>query len=351
MKKIVGTIAAIALAASSAFAGVNVGMGFNPALFSVGQASGGDLQTSLDCPFDSSPRVGVGFSAGNDVCGVVADLKFDGEKVAVNDNLYVWVKPLSWLKVQLGSSYDDTLRGSFGFGLDGWLRPGNILNDDITFDRLSRPGALYAAPQGVIVALDPIEGLHIAGALNTGYGAPVKAADVFENAQIQAGYTIANVAQIKAQWIGWKKTVNAAVALKAVENMTLEAGVYIPTESEEKVEIGAFWGMPVGPVSLKVNARVALAKDDTQTTELKAGAGLDFDAGNGVGVGASVHFDQKFQKDVEHKAGIGFGAYVSKTIPNGMFGIALEGASNTKLREYAESDFTWAVPVKVQVGF
>ena len=33
MKKIVGTIAAIALAASSAFAGVNVGMGFNRGVF------------------------------------------------------------------------------------------------------------------------------------------------------------------------------------------------------------------------------------------------------------------------------------------------------------------------------
>jgi len=351
MKKIVGTIAAIALAASSAFAGVNVGMGYNPALFSVGQASGGDLQTSLDCPFGASPRVGVGFSAGNDVCGVVADVKFDGESIAINDNLYVWVKPLSWLKVQLGSSFDDTLRGSFGFGLNDWLRPGNILNDDITFARLSRPNQLWAATQGVIVALDPIEGLHIAGALNTGYGNPAKAEDVFKNAQVQAGYTIANVAQIKAQWIGWNKTVNAAVALKAVENMTLEAGVYIPTESGKKVSIGAFWGMPVGPVSLKVNAKVDLASKDTESTDVSAGAGLDFDAGNGVGVGGSVHFNQAFQKDVTNKAGIAFGAYVTKSIPNGVFGIAFEGASNTALREYAASDFTWSVPVRVQVGF
>ena len=81
--------------------------------------------------------------------------------------------------------------------------------------------------------------------------------------------------QIKAQWIGWAKTVNAAVALKAVENMTLEAGVYIPTASAEradgklghKTKIGAFWGMPVGPVALKVNAEVALAANDTETTE------------------------------------------------------------------------------------
>ena len=358
MKKIVGTIAAIALAASSAFAGVNVGMGFNPALFSVG-AENGNVKMSLDSPFGSSPRVGASFSASNDVCGVVAALKFDGEDIGINDELYVWVKPVSWLKVQLGSSFDDTLRGSFGFGSNDWLRPANILNDDITFARLSRVDALYTSVTGAIVSLDPIEGLHIAASLQPGYGAPVAAETVFQNAQVQAGYTIADVMQIKAQWIGWAKTVNAAVALKAVENMTLEAGVYIPTASAEraddklghKTKIGAFWGMPVGPVALKVNAEVALAANDTETTDVKAGAGIDFDCGNGLGIGADVVYGQKFKKDDDLKAGIAISAWVSKSIPNGMFGVAFQCAMNDKLNTYDASDFTFAVPFKVNVGF
>ena len=189
--------------------------------------------------------------------------------------------------------------------------------------------------------------------------APVAAETVFQNAQVQAGYTIADVMQIKAQWIGWAKTVNAAVALKAVENMTLEAGVYIPTASAEradgklghKTKIGAFWGMPVGPVALKVNAEVALAANDTETTDVKAGAGIDFDCGNGLGIGADVVYGQEFEKDGDSKAGIAISAWVSKSIPNGMFGVAFQCAMNDKLNTYDASDFTFAVPFKVNVGF
>ena len=358
MKKIVGTIAAIALAASSAFAGANFGMGFNRAFFTP-FAYDGEAKADISTSWGKAPRIGASFSAASEDVGVVADVKFDGGNVAVNDNAYIWVKPASWLKIQIGQSFDDTLRGNACFGTWDWLRPGNILNDDITFARLSRVDALYTSVTGAIVSLDPIEGLHIAASLQPGYGAPVAAETVFQNAQVQAGYTIADVMQIKAQWIGWAKTVNAAVALKAVENMTLEAGVYIPTASAEradgklghKTKIGAFWGMPVGPVALKVNAEVALAANDTETTDVKAGAGIDFDCGNGLGIGADVVYGQEFEKDGDSKAGIAISAWVSKSIPNGMFGVAFLCAMNDKLNTYDASDFTFAVPFKVNVGF
>ncbi len=351
MKKIVGTIAAIALATSAAFAEVNVGMGYNDAIFTpFAMRSGANPQMSLTAPFDAAPRIGVSFSGSNDVCGVVADIKFDGGNVRVNDNAYVWIKPISWFKMQFGQSFDDTLRGSYAFGSNSWLRPGNILNDDITFDRLSKPNELWNPVTGAILALDPVEGLHIAAAFNIpGYSTRL-AENVINDLQVQAGYNIANIVQIKAQWIGWKKTVNAAVALKAVENMTLEAGVYIPTVSDKAMDIGAFWGMPIGPVALHLNAKFTVPNESAnEKGNLKAGFGLDFDVGNGVGIGADVVLGQSFAANA--KTGLAFSAYVTKAVANGCFGIGFQGAMNDTLREFATSDFTIAIPIKVQVGF
>ena len=81
MKKIVGTIAAIALAASSAFAGVNVGMGFNRAIFTpfaMGTNSEPEMVTCVS--WGGAPRVGVSFSAAGEQIGVVGDIKLDGIK-------------------------------------------------------------------------------------------------------------------------------------------------------------------------------------------------------------------------------------------------------------------------------
>ena len=115
MKKIVGTIAAIALAASSAFAGANFGMGFNRGFFTP-FAWDGEAKADISTSWGKSPRIGASFSAASEDVGVVADVKFDGGSVAVNDNAYIWVKPASWLKIQIGQSFDDTLRGNACFG-------------------------------------------------------------------------------------------------------------------------------------------------------------------------------------------------------------------------------------------
>ena len=172
MKKIVGTIAAIALAASSAFAGVNVGMGFNRGFFVPFAGADGEMYTGISTSWGAEPRVGVSFSAASEQVGVVADVKFDGGNVAVNDNAYIWVKPVEWFKMNIGQSFDDTLRGNACFGSWDWLRPGNILGEDLIFTRVcNNPlGGAYAPLQGAILMLDPIEGLHISVGIPTGYG-------------------------------------------------------------------------------------------------------------------------------------------------------------------------------------
>ena len=371
MKKIVGTIAAIALAASSAFAGANFGMGFSRGFFTP-FAWDGEAKADISTSWGEAPRIGASFSAASEDVGVVADVKFDKGGVAVNDNAYIWVKPASWLKIQIGQSFDDTLRGNACFGTWDWLRPGNILGEDLTFTRVcGNPlvGAFNPLP-GAIVMLDPIEGLHISAAIKiaiTGPQAheftnaykPQTWETIAKNIQVQAGYTIPDVMQIKAQWIGNGANggvINAAVALKAVEGMTLDVGAFIPVENDSKTTIAAFWGMGFDAVSVNVNAQVALANDsrsfkNSDKTDVAAGAGIGVDLGNGLSCGADVRYSQDFQKDVNNVPAIAFAAWLDKGIANGTLGVAVQGALKTGIRDFAASDFTVAVPVRVQCFF
>ena len=377
MKKIVGTIAAIALAASSAFAGANFGMGFNRGFFTP-FAWDGEAKADISTSWGDAPRIGASFSAASEDVGVVADVKFDNGGVAVNDNAYIWVKPASWLKIQIGQSFDDTLRGNACFGTWDWLRPGNILGEDLTFTRVcGNPlvGAYNPLP-GAIVMLDPIEGLHISAAIKiaitgpepyefTSAYMPQTWETIAKNLQVQAGYTIPDVMQIKAQWIGNGANggvINAAVALKAVEGMTLDVGAFYNTASTaaQPVTISAFWGMGFDALSVNVNAKVDLAKDADNATKVAAGAGVGYDFGNGLSCGADVRYSQDFQKDVNNDPAIAFAAWLDKGIANGTLGVAVQGALKTSVRDFGVHkeggvnvfhDFTIAVPVRVQCFF
>ena len=356
MKKIVGTIAAIALAASSAFAGANFGMGFNRGFFTP-FAWDGEAKADISTSWGNAPRIGASFSAASEDVGVVADVKFDNGGVAVNDNAYIWVKPASWLKIQIGQSFDDTLRGNACFGTWDWLRPGNILGEDLTFTRVcNNPlSGAYESLQGAIVMVDPIEGLHVSAGLKiAGYNAQTWE-NVAKNIQVQAGYTIPDVMQIKAQWIGNgdNGVINAAVALKAVEGMTLDVGAFYNTASTaaQPVTISAFWGMGFDALSVNVNAKVDLAKDADNATKVAAGAGVGYDFGNGLSCGADVRYSQSFKANVNSDPAIAFAAWLDKGIANGTLGVAVQGALNTGIRDFAASDFTVAVPVRVQCFF
>ena len=399
MKKIVGTIAAIALAASSAFAGVNVGMGFNRGFFVPFAGADGEMYTGISTSWGEEPRIGVSFSAASEQVGVVADVKFDGGNVAVNDNAYIWVKPVEWFKMNIGQSFDDTLRGNACFGSWDWLRPGNILGEDLIFTRVcNNPlNGAWAPLQGAILMLDPIEGLHISVGIPTGYGfgtstskadkdsygwvdgdsnpatAPTWGVttaegtvsstskgvfeDVWAKAQIQAGYTIADVAQIKAQWIGAGKNkddelegqIEVAASVKAIEGMTLDVGAKFRTAEDKPIDLAVFWGMPVAGLALNANALVSIPTADNADMTLAIGAGVGYDLGNGMGVGADVRYSQTFD-DVSDPA-IAFAAWFDKGIANGTLGVAVQGATKTGIRDIAASDFSFAVPVRVQCFF
>ena len=353
MKKIVGTIAAIALAASSAFAGVNVGMGFNRGVFApflmqkIGDNTDFYMTNSASWGW-GGPRIGASFSASSEQIGVVADVKFDGGSVAVNDNAYIWVKPFSWLKLQLGQSFDDTLRSGASYGSWDLFRSSkSIRGDDATFKRLGAIGAKAGKDEssvltGAILMLDPIENLHIGVGLPIAYGsASSKYEDIFSKTQVQAGYTIPDVAQIKAQWIGLGKDaidddmigiINAAVCVKAIENMTLDFGVYydIGTKgtncSDGDITLVAFWGMPIDALKLNANVEVLLPGSDDDELTLTAGAGVGYDMGNGWNLGADVRFSKEFDEDAD--AAVEVGAWASKGIPSGSICVGVQAVFN-----------------------
>ena len=406
MKKIVGTIAAIALATSAIFADVNVGMGFSRGIFTPIAYDGKDARMDISTSWGAQPRIGGSISGASEDCGVVGDFKFDGGNLAVNDNAYIWVKPISWLKLNIGQSFDDTLRGNACFGAWNWLRFGGVsvggvaatgyavnpatgaieagtaaipgvdvgygimTGEDFIFTRIcNNPlSGAYAPLVGAILMADPIEGLHI------GVGLPIadynnqKVEDVFKVIQIQAGYTIDGVGQIKAQYIGAKGNgkandpqkddwaqIEAAFCLKAVENMTLDVGVKFRTYEDAPIDVAAFWSMPFD--ALRVNASVGLTiASATDTTGLVVGASVEYDLGNGLGIEGEVRFGKAFIKDVDSDPSIGFGVYLNKGIANGTLGIGAEGAIRAGIRDFGPTDakgedFVFALPIRVQCFF
>ena len=407
MKKIVGTIAAIALATSAVFADVNVGMGFSRGFFTPFAYDGNDARMDISTSWGGQPRIGGSISGASDECGVVGDFKFDGGEVTVNDNAYVWVKPASWLKLNIGQSFDDTLRGNACFGVYDWLRIGaGCFGEDFTFTRIcGNPLAgAYAPLVGAIVQLDPIEGLHI-GVSFPIYGKTTKAAgfalktptaagpaeweataaseeasaytnskmeDVFSTMQVAAGYTIDGIGTIKAQWIGGGKNyvknagddpvvwgqIEAGFDLKAVEDMTLNIGAKFTTKKDSPIGVSAYWSMPFDALRIHAGAGVTITPKkagDNSQIDLVAGVAVDYDLGNGLGITADFRYAQAFLKDATGAAydpRIGVGAWVNKGIANGTVGVGAQFTSKTTIRDFAQADdINFAIPVRVQCFF
>lgn len=363
MKKIV-TIVAAALIATAAFAEVNVGAWGRG--FFVPGASNGKMGVSTG--WGGAPRVGVSLSGSSENAGFAIDIKADGGNLAVNDNAYIWVKPFSFIKLSVGQMFDDTLRGNACFGLWDWERTGNTIGEDVVFTRVCENplGGAYLPLQGAIVALTPVEGLYITAGFRTGYGEGEIAENVFKNLQVQAGYTVANIVQIKAQWIGYKAAngdakgvINAAVGLKAVENLTLDVGAFFNTADKSDVDVAVFLGYSgVENLGLNAVAKLTIGTDsDVNKFAYNFGVGANYNFGNGIGVIGDVRFNGQNYKNIPDdakKMGIGFLVAVEKGFSNGKIGVGVEGGSRTTINNVTQEkadDFQFAVPIKVEYWF
>ena len=352
MKKIVGTIAAIALAASSAFAGVGIG-GWGRGIWAPVAGNGSDVysfQAASWGPESSNIRTGISIGAGSDNIGFNIDMNADGfEKTGIGDTAFIWTKPFDWLYVAIGKVQDNAARGDGCFGQFGWWRQANdswdaskgygMGGEDLTFVRFGDGTGSQA--KGAIVKITPVDGLWIEAALNLGGDTKAVAENVYKNGQYGAGYVIDGIGHIRAQYIGSANAINAAFDLTAVENLFVTVGAKIGLKDGASTNVAAYvkYGISAVTIHALFNGTIG-----TSSLGFEAAAGVDYDFGDGIGATADVRFYNNGATG--DKGAVSFMAGVSKGFSNGVVGCAFEGIALNNT-----NDFMWSVPVKVEYWF
>ena len=401
MKKIVGTIAAVAVAAGVAFADVGIGS-WGRAIFSpVGTLDGGKTFVSNETISwmggKGTSRMGFSVHGESENVGFNVDLKADGYSVlGINDTAFFWAKPWSFLEVKIGKVQDDTGRGNLCYGMFNWWRMGfGFTGEDLTFTRFGNGGGGQA--NGAIVKITPIEGLWIIGAfnLNDTVSNTVEATKVFGNqSQYGVGYNINGVGSVRAQYIGQANATNkdgdtvangkaeVAFDLTAVDGLYVTVGAQIPfafdaldvsrTTASNQVKIAAGADFKLAAVTLHaiVDARLpntvstSVGSIDAKTTlggRIGVGVGADVDFGNAIGLVADIRFQSAQDKVYEDTAAgtttttttvdssLSFLVGLSKGLTNGSIGVGFEG--EIQKITTSDSQFNWAIPVVISASF
>ena len=398
MKKIVGTIAAVAVAAGVAFADVGIGSWgravWTPVAY---DDADGKVKSWEGISWGGNfSRVGITVHAESENVGFALDMNADdyGNKgIGVHDIAHFWAKPWSWLEVKVGKTQDDTGRGNIAYGMFNWKRMGaGWTGEDVTFTRFGDGKGGQA--QGAIVKVTPVEGLWAIAAFDVQDNG--EAVSTFGNhAQYGIGYEIDGIGHIRAQYIGGKKVeddagnlvaedqINAAFDLAAVENLYLTVGAYIPlhlnrgninvtgekieeTIPQVKLAVGASYKVAavtfnaffVGnlPNTVKISGI-----ETTKDFSCQFGVGADVDLGNGIGLVADVRFSSAVSysnSSTTLKASgeeVVFLVGASKALTNGSIGIGFQGDINTVItsdfKDNSNTRFNWCIPVVISASF
>ena len=400
MKKIVGTIAAVAVAAGVAFADVGIGSWgravWTPVAY---DDADGKVKSWEGISWGGNfSRVGITVHAESENVGFALDMNADeyGNKgIGVHDFAHFWAKPWSWLEVKVGKTQDDTGRGNIAYGMFNWKRMGaGWTGEDVTFTRFGDGKGGQA--QGAIVKVTPVEGLWAIAAFDVQDNG--EAVSTFGNhAQYGIGYEIDGIGHIRAQYIGGKNTtdvdgstvpedqINAAFDLAAVENLYLTVGAYIPlhlnrgnvnenvtnkkiedTIPQVKLAVGASYKVAavtfnaffVGnlPNTIKVGGF-----EVTKDFNCQVGVGADVDLGNGIGLVADVRFSSAVSYSNSSTTLKSSGEEVvflvgaSKALTNGSIGIGFQGDINTVIadnfKDNSNTRFNWCIPVVISASF
>ena len=319
---------------------------------------------------------------------------------AGNDNkANIWAKPFESdiLKLIVGRYTEDTLRGKIG-NLDGgfsnFVAGCSVTEEDAIFMRFTTSygerrfwdnaeHGWGSSEGGFMVSSAPIEGLFIGVNVITdgwykrfsldpnddSWDNSLQAADLYRFIQIGAGYEIADIGHIRAQFIGGylgkydndkikdkyvekyfetpdaglPARIEAAFALTAVENLLVDLGLrfWLPVEfSNAKVKhskgIEAHVGAQFNADALGIGARIDATglgaytgrntEGDTKKTDpMSIGVrvvptfALDAftigaDIGFGITAGGKAHNGDKIESST---VGLGFGAFIMKGLGNG----------------------------------
>ena len=410
MKKIVGTIAAVAVAAGVAFADVGIGS-WGRAIFSpVGTLDGGKTFVSNETTSwmggKGTSRMGFSVHGESENVGFNVDLKADGYSVlGINDTAFFWAKPWEFLEVKIGKVQDDTGRGNLCYGMFNWWRMGfGGTGEDLTFTRFGNGWGGQA--NGATVKITPVEGLWIIGAfnLNDSVNNDVEATKVFGNqSQYGVGYNINGVGSVRAQYIGQANATNkdgdtvangkaeVAFDLTAVDGLYVTVGAQIPfafdavgtgniPSNEIKIAAGADFKLAAVTLHAIVDVRLpntvtgsyvipvinkSVETKYTRGGRIGVGVGADVDFGNAIGLVADIRF-QSAQDGIaestfdgntttstsvlkDKDSTLSFLVGLSKGLTNGSIGVGFEG--EIQKITTSDSQFNWAIPVVISASF
>ena len=332
--------------------------------------------------------------------------------LSAGDEANLWIKPLDIVKVSYGKYDNNTLRGDLCYGSWNWLRPTSswIAEDEGLL--MSGNGAT-----GLMAEITPMENLYIQ-ALVPITTTQTKADATYKNLRGGFAYTIPGTAKIKAQYIGkgaasvdetttkeytgsdYEIKADGTIGLKdgatgtekkvpkvdgnsncdleaevdvlAVENLFLGVGLQYHSvkdgkdlkADQMKIALGATYQVNE---DLKVSASGAFFTnyDSKVDSRFQAGAGVDYNLGDGLAANADFRYLSKAGYDgtkADNSDHIAFSAGIQKGFSNGYIGVAFQGQTNSgtfanTVITGAKSDdgkadkFVWAIPVALSVWF
>ncbi|MCR5252985.1 MAG: hypothetical protein K6C98_04630 [Treponema sp.] len=404
MKKIVGIMAAAALAAS-AFAEINFGS-WNRAVF-VPFAYDGDTVRTLEGVSWSGTnyggagvRTGLGVSASTENAGFVMDFHnnpgdWGSEGIGLGDNGYVWVKPAEIFKVAFGKIDNNWGRLDHCFGTWDFWRFGNDLSVGEGFAGVERQKGT-----GAEFTLTPVEGLTIDYQANFASGnddqdadyngdgksdqfvGNARAYEVFwETASIAVGYQ-ADFGFIRAivngQRAGYNKDGDSVVAAKisvgaditAVENLNLKIGATLPTNLNGyaadgttpagfvKAGLGADYTLDAATIHAQAELAVNPKEIDTDNSVklgdlgFRVGAGVDYNINDAFAAVVDFRYGtNKYMGESNDALGVYVGAKEKLANASFDFGVMFGKNVGPSVAPTKDEPFTFAVPLTITASF
>ncbi len=229
MKKLVSVLFALLLVGSFAFAadpGISFG-GWGRMLFNAtsGGADVDDNMTSMGPSWAAGGRVKFSVAGNSDNVGFLTEVGSNGDgKIFVTDNAKIWVKFNEMFTVQAGRIKQDVLRGKVG--------------DDAFYGDPDAVFQRFYPNAGLLLDVTPAEGVYIGAAIDAKEGAAYERTteNAFKAIQLGAGYVIADLGHLRAQYIGnvddAAKYINVAFAYTAMEGLLVDAGLKYQTEDK-----------------------------------------------------------------------------------------------------------------------
>jgi hypothetical protein len=366
MKKLVSVLFALLLVGSFAFAEVNVGAWGRLLVAPAASLDGGDNFAFAGPDWGGRQNVGFAVGASNDHVGFALDVDYNGGNIGFGDQAKSWIKVNEMFTVQMGMIQGDVLRGKVDdSGFLNAIKGITLVEDDaLTTDVDESVVApmvqgttgkddifkrFYPAT-GMLFDITPAEGIYIGAAIDTTQDAGILTEDMFKKIQIGAGYVIADVGHIRAQYIGnvddAAKYLNVAFAYTAMEGVLVDAGLKYQTEDKagkSTVAVSATYGADALSAVLRTMVGFGESGENDELL-IQASADLGYVVADPLALGAEVSY-----KKEGDPTGLTVAPYAKLGYAGGFLKAAFAFSSFT---ETAGGDYTaWSIPIMVQYGF